>query len=527
MPFEGSGQSAGSRGGDARNGGSQQADADDAAAGFMKFSQFYRYLNGAYVDTVHNDELIEAAIVEMLGKLDPHSTYVSAEDMERVRESFYGSFSGIGVEYNILKDTIIVLNVIASGPSEGVGIRPNDRIIAVDGVSAIGTAQADVPGLLRGPKNSRVDLRIRRDGEPQPLDFTVIRDDIPLTSVDAAYLATPTTGYIKVNRFANNTYREVAEAYAGFGRVDALILDLRNNGGGLLDQAVELGNFFLPSGATIVSMEGMRMPPEIIKATRGGLFTEGKVVVLTNEASASGSEIVAGAVQDWDRGIIVGRPTFGKGLVQRQFPLSDGSALRLTIARYHTPSGRVIQRPYEQGQKDDYYEEFARQVNEGSYKVDSSAIYKTLRSGRTVYGGGGITPDIIVPVDTTGYSDYWAALVRRGVIVDYIIDYMAANRASLEARFPDFQRFVAGFEVDGAMIETLVGEAESKGIEPAPEELAVSEALIKTQLKSLVAQKLWGLNEYYYILNSVGDEIYNTALDVITRWDRYGNGISD
>lgn len=513
MPFYGNAQS---------NSNSQNdISIDDPLAGLQKLTQFYRYLNAAYVDTVHNSDLVESGIIDMLGKLDPHSTYVSAEELKKFMESFDGSFGGIGVEYNILKDTIIVLNVVAGGPSDKAGIRPNDRIIAVDGKSAIGTLQADVPALLRGPKNSKVNIRVRRDGEPQPLDFTVTRDDIPLNTVDAAYLVNPTTGYIKVSRFANNTFREVAEAYASFGKVDGIILDLRNNGGGLLEQAVELSNFFLKKDVEIVSMEGMRIPKEDFTASRDGLFTEGKVVILTNEASASASEIVAGAIQDWDRGIIIGRPTFGKGLVQRQLPLIDGSAIRLTVARYHTPTGRMIQRPYEEGKKDDYYEEFIRRINEGDYIVDSSLVYKTLRTGRTVYGGGGITPDIIVQMDTTHYSDYWASLVRRGVIIDYIIDYMAANRQSLESKFPTFEKFASGFEVDNAMMESLVADAQRKGIPPSPEQLAISESVIKSQLKALIAQKLWGMNEYYHISNMSGDEIYDKAVEVITNWEGY------
>ena len=322
----------------------ETASPDDPMLQLQKLNQFYRYLNGTYVDTVHNDALVEKAIREMLLQLDPHSTYLTAEEMKGVKEVFDGSFSGIGIEFNVLSDTVIVVNVIAGGPSEKVGLLPNDRIVKADGKNIVGTKQLDVPKILRGPKGTRVDLEVVRHGEKAPLEFSIIRDNIPINTIDAAYKVDPSTGYIRVNRFANNTYKEFLEAYQKLGPLDALILDLRSNGGGLLDQAIDLSNFFLPAGSLIVSTEGLRVPPGEARATADGPFTTGKVIVLTNETSASGSEIVAGALQDWDRALVLGRRTFGKGLVQRQFPLVDGSAIRLTVARYHTPTGRVIQR---------------------------------------------------------------------------------------------------------------------------------------------------------------------------------------
>ena len=370
---------------------SAQNDAkDDPAGNLQKFQQFYRYLNGAYVDTVHNNELVESAIREVLLQLDPHSTYVSPEEMVEVKESFDGSFSGIGIEFNVLRDTIIVVNVISGGPAEQVGLLPNDRIVAVDGKSSVGIKQIDVPKLLRGPKGSRVETRIVRHGGGEPLDFTIVRDNIPINTVDAAYKVDPKTGYIRINRFANNTYKEFTDAVQKLGPMDALILDLRSNGGGLMGGAVQLSNFFLPEGSVIVSTEGMRVPPDRIVAKEDGPFTKGKVIVLINETSASASEIVSGAIQDWDRGLLIGRRTFGKGLVQRQFPLQDGSAVRLTVARYHTPTGRMIQRPYENGNLDAYYEDFNKRFEPGasdSVGGDTTQRFKTLRSGRTVYGG--------------------------------------------------------------------------------------------------------------------------------------------
>lgn len=321
----------------------------------LKFEQFFDYLNARYVDTLNNETLVEEAITGILSALDPHSSYSSAEEMKSITESFDGSFSGIGVEFDVINDTIIVVNTVAGGPAESVGILPNDRIVSVDGKSSVGVSRADVPKLLRGPKRSRVQLGIERRGEPDDLIFNVTRDDIPIHTIDAAYMAAPGIGYIRVNRFAGTTMQEFRQSFDGLGPLSALILDLRGNGGGLLDQAIEMSEFFLPAGSVIVSTEGRNVRNISYKSRRAGTFTEGRLVVLIDSSSASGSEIVAGAVQDWDRGVIIGQPSFGKGLVQQQIPLIDGSAVRITVARYHTPSGRVIQRPFENGDIEGYY----------------------------------------------------------------------------------------------------------------------------------------------------------------------------
>ena len=502
-----------------------KVDTDDPKVQMQKFMQFYSILNGAYVDTVKNEVLIEDAIKSVLQQLDPHSTYITAEEMVGIKESFDGSFSGIGVEFNVLNDTIIVVNVISGGPSESVGILPNDRIVAVDGKSVVGTKQLEVPKILRGPRGTRVDLGIVRKGEPEMLDFTVVRDNIPINTIDAAYKIDSHTGYIKVNRFANNTYSEFLEAYKKLGKIDALVLDLRNNGGGLLDQAIDLSNFFLPRGSVIVSTEGMRVPSDSVVAEEDGPFTTGKVIVLTNESSASGSEIVAGAIQDWDRGLIIGRRTFGKGLVQRQFPFQDGSAVRLTIARYHTPSGRVIQRPYQMGAKDAYYEEFEKRLSETDTGVeDSTKMYKTLRTGRTVYGGGGIFPDVYVQIDTTQYTPYWGNLVRKGVITEFVVDYMDHHRKELSDKYKNVDQLRDKFEIGDDIIDQLVALGTKRGVELNQEELLISKPKIKTQIKALIAQKLWDMGDYFYIVNPE-DEIYLKALDVLENWDSYSKGI--
>ena len=506
----------------------QDADRDNPMRNLQKFNDFYRYLNSTYVDTVHNADLVEKAIREVLLQLDPHSVYLTAEEMKEEKESFGGSFSGIGVEFNVLNDTIIVVNVIAGGPSEKAGVLPNDRIVEVNGTNVVGTRRADVPKILRGPKGSRVETKIIRHGEKEPFETTIIRDDIPINTVDAAYKMNDRTGYVKINRFASKTYQEFIEAVKGMGPIDALILDLRGNGGGLLDQAVLLSNYFLPQGSVIVSTEGMKMPADRIVTPADGAFTHGKVVVLVNENSASASEIVSGAIQDWDRGLIVGRRTFGKGLVQRQFPLSDGSAVRLTVSRYHTPTGRVIQRPFEKGNRDAYYEAFVRRFDEGavdSVDVDSMQMFKTLRSGRTVYGGGGIAPDIVVPIDTSGYTKYWSNLIRKGIVGDFVIDYMDRNRTALSARYPKAEKFAREYVVEQEVLDELVRAAEAAGVEFDAEEFEHSKKEIALQIKALIAQKLWGTNEFYLVYNAEDPEIVK-ALEVLDDWERYGSGIT-
>lgn len=505
----------------------QQADPDNPLVQLQKFNQFYRFLNSAYVDTVDNAKLVENAIREVLQQLDPHSSYLTAEEMVGVKETFTGSFSGIGIEYNILRDTIFVVNVIAGGPSESVGLLPNDRIVGVDGRNVVGSKQVEVPKMLRGPKGTRVELEVVRAGEKEPLAFSIIRDNISITTVDAAYKPTPATGYIRLNRFANNSYREVAEALAGFGPVEAVILDLRSNGGGLLDQAVHISNFFLPRGAVVVTTEGTHVSPERFACARNGEFPAGKVIILTNEFSASASEIVAGAVQDWDRGLVVGRRTFGKGLVQSQFPLNDGSAVRVTVARYHTPSGRAIQRPYEQGKGDEYRLDLVKRIDKDSTAsgVDSTQVYHTLRTGRTVYGGGGITPDVTVETDTLPYTKYWSGLLRQGILIEYVMTYMDQHRKQLERLYPTPAEFLADFEPDEAALQGLQAAAERKNIRPEGDDLARSGGLIARQLKALIAQKLWGMNEYFLVWNQA-DETYRKALEILDNWPEYSRGLA-
>ena len=428
---------------------------EDDARQFQKLAQVFRYLSGLYVDEVEMKPVVEGAITGMLEELDPHSAYIGAEEMKGVQESFDGEFSGIGVEFNVLRDTVIVVNTIAGGPAERVGVRANDRIVRIDTLDAVGMSRTDVPKHLRGKTGTKVGIDVVRHGTPGRLHFVIVRDKIPLNTVDASYLAGEGIGYIKVNRFGRTTMDEFTEAYRKLGRPEGLILDLRGNGGGLLEQAIGMAGFFLPRGAVIVSTEGRAVPAASFRAQTNGEDLKGRLVVLIDESSASASEIVAGAVQDWDRGVVVGRPSFGKGLVQRQIGLSDGSAVRITVARYHTPSGRVIQRPYEKGKRREYYLDHLRRYDDAARdSLDAAApAYRTLRTGRTVYGGGGIRPDILVEADTAGFSNYYGELIRRGIVADFVGDWLDGSRDSLSRRYASFEAFDAGYTPSDEVLE--------------------------------------------------------------------------
>ncbi len=490
----------------------------DPSQQLQKLVQFYRYLVGFYIDEVDSGQLVEDAIVKMLSDLDPHSTYINADEMKGVREDFDGSFSGIGVEFRVMDDTIRVVNTIAGGPSAEVGVMPNDRIITIDGQSVIGVEQSKVPSLLRGKEGTKVDIEIARHGELRPLGFTIVRRQIPITTVDAAYMITPKTAYIKVNRFARKTMEEFREAMESMPQAKQLILDLRGNGGGLIDPAIEMASYFLPKGSAVVSTEGRVIPTETYSARTDGKFLKGKVVVLIDETSASASEIVSGALQDWDRATIIGRPSFGKGLVQRQIPMVDGSAVRLTVARYHTPTGRVIQRPFEKGKREEYYANLMKRLT-GDYAVDSVALdtlpkYKTLIKGRTVYGGGGIMPDITTPIDTSDYTDYWAELSRRGVLAEYVVNHLDTHRAELQTQYATDDAFVAQFEVSDAMIEALAQFAEAKGITRRDEQLAISRDAIAEVIKGLIAQRLWNTTAYFKVINRSNPVVERALLEL-------------
>lgn len=499
----------------------------DDARQFQKLAQVFRYLSGLYVDEVEMKPVVEGAIKGMLEELDPHSAYIDAEEMKGVQESFEGEFSGIGVEFNVLRDTVIVVNTIAGGPAERVGVRANDRIVRIDTLDAVGFTRTDVPKYLRGKTGTKVEIDVVRHGTPGRLHFVIVRDKIPLNTVDASYLAGEGIGYIKVNRFGRTTMEEFTKAYRDLGKPQGLILDLRGNGGGLLEQAIEMAGFFLPRGAMIVSTEGRAVPASSFRAMSDGEDLRGRLVVLIDEASASASEIVAGAVQDWDRGVVVGRPSFGKGLVQRQIGLPDGSAVRITVARYHTPSGRVIQRPYEKGKRREYYLDHLRRYDDATRdSLDAAApAYRTLRTGRTVHGGGGIRPDILVEADTTGYSNYYAELIRRGIVSDFVGEWLDRSRDSLSRRYATFDAFDAGYTPSDAVLDSLTQLGEKRGVKFDAEGFAVSEALMRTQLKALAAQRLFGTGAYFRVVNPALSPAYARGMEILEAWDKLGQPV--
>ena len=495
-----------------------------------KFNKFYGLLSGAYVDEVDMQPLIEKAIESVLSELDPHSSYIPAKDMQRVQEQIDGEFSGIGVEFNVLRDTILVVNTIAGAPAESVGVRPGDRIVTIDGENAVGMKRADVPSKLRGKTGSKVRVGVVRHGTEGVLEFEITRNKIPNNTLDAAYEIAKGIGYVKINRFGRTTIDEFQRATSQLGKLNGLVLDLRGNGGGLLDQAIGLASHFLPEGSEVVSTEGRAVPPHVYRARKGGYFTKGAVVVLMDETSASASEIVAGALQDWDRGVIVGRPSFGKGLVQREVTLNDGSAVRLTIARYHTPTGRVIQRPYEKGKREEYYKAHRERLVASGKAADTVGLaelptYKTLRNGRTVHGGGGITPDVVIEPDTMEFTHYLVKITGKGVIAESLYEYLDTNRDALVVQYPTFEQFRDGFVVSDEMLKTITSKGAAKGVEMVHEEFLRSKSFMKRQFKALVARNLFSESAYYEILNSEGDSILNEGVRIVSEWNKLGKPI--
>ncbi len=491
-------------------------------APLQKLIQVYGYIERNYVDTVDMAPLADRAIEAMLEELDPHSAYVDSVEMASVEASFDGGFGGVGVEFNILRDTIIVVNTVAGGPAEQVGILPNDRIVRIDSMPAVGMTRGEVPKYLRGEKGTKVSVGVVRHGVAEPLTFTMTRGQIPLNTVDAAYMTLEGHGYIRINRFGHTTMSEFRDAWRGLGRPKSLVLDLRGNSGGLLGEAVQLAGFFLEKGSVVVSTEGRNSHPQKIYTRSDGEMLRGGVVVLVDEYSASASEIVAGALQDWDRGVVIGERTFGKGLVQRQIKLDDGSAVRVTTARYHIPSGRVIQRPYERGKRSEYYMEHLRPTGQDSLRGEA---YKTLRTGRTVYGGGGITPDISVEPDTAGYSNYYGELVRRGVIGEFVIEALDRHRAEWQELYPTFEAFDAGFAVNEDLLAELTALGERRGVKRDAAELEHSRGWIELQLKALIAQRMFDTTAYYRIVNAARDEAFRRGCDILNDWNRQGVAI--
>lgn len=485
---------------------------DAAVVQLQKLNRLYRHLYNSYVDSVDMAPLVESGIRAMLEELDPHSVYLDEKEMKSSQEVMEGEFSGIGVEYNILNDTIMVVNTVPQGPAEGVGLLPNDRIVKIDGENVVGVERSDVPPRLRGETGTVVSVSVVRRGVSEELNFSITRDKIPITTVDAAYKISKDAGYIKVNRFGRTTMQEFEQAMLQLGDVGTLVLDLSNNGGGLLDQAVGMAGYLIEQDSLVVSTEGRAIEPRYFYAEDGGRF-KGNLIVMINESSASGSEIVAGAVQDWDRGLLVGRSSFGKGLVQSQIPLGDGTAVRLTVARYHTPSGRIIQRPYERGHADEYHKahiERLRSAGEDSVAIRSK--FKTRRLGRDVYADGGIRPDIVVQSDTTQISDYMVKVVAKGVYNELLLGYLDRNREKLQNDYPTFERFEKEYSFPDEQMQRLVVLAEAKGVKYDAEGYELSRELMRTQLTAMVAQRLFSTSEYYRYINPRVNDSYKRVL---------------
>jgi carboxyl-terminal processing protease len=507
-----------------------------------KFSKALGYIDSYYVDSVNKEKLVEKAIVEMLKELDPHSVYISKEDVKKMNEPLEGSFEGIGVQFNIMNDTLLVVSPISGGPSEKVGILSGDRIVKIDteNVAGIGLTNEMVFDRLKGKKGTKVVVQIKRHGVKELLDFEIIRDKIPIYSLDAAYMVDEKNkvGYIKLNRFSATTMDEFKEGMAKLKNqgIENLILDLTDNGGGYLNMAFELADEFMENSQMIVYTEGLKNPRQDMRATSSGSFKQGRVVIMIDEGSASASEIVSGAIQDWDRGVLVGRRTFGKGLVQRPLNLPDGSAMRLTIARYYTPTGRLIQKSYEGG-TDAYHKDLVNRYNNGelsnedSIHFPDSLKYATLVNKRVVYGGGGIMPDIFVPIDTADYSDYYRDLIRKGIINQYVLQYMDKNRKSLENKYlgkkkdKDFSYFKENFEIDEDFLTGLLAHAEKEKLKFNEEEYNRSLNHLKINLKALVARDIFTVSEFYEIINET-DKVFLEAVKVIQDEELYNSKLA-
>ena len=483
-----------------------------------KFREIMNYVERNYVDDVDSEALVETAITNMLEQLDPHTVYISAKDIDLSRSQLEGKFDGIGIEFNIFKDTIYVVAPLSGGPSEKVGLMSGDKIITVDGetVAGIGITNRGVFDRLRGPKGTQVDIGIKRKGDSEMLDFEIIRDKIPQASVDVSYMINDEIGYVKVSRFSATTYDEFQVALRKLGQegMKKMILDLTGNPGGYMDRAVNMADEFISGDKMIVYTEGResRYDSEH-KAYREGAFEEIPLIVLIDQGSASASEIVAGAIQDNDRGLIVGRRSFGKGLVQMPINLRDGSELRLTISRYYTPSGRSIQKPYSDN-PDEYDEDlYARYengeaFNKDSIKVDESLKFQTTK-GRTVYGGGGIMPDIFVPLDTLGSSRYLTRLFTSNTIGEYVLAYYNKNKKKLEGMaYEDYRQ---DFEVSDSMLKDLVKLAKSNKVKYDADQYEASYDLIKLHLKAQIARRVWD-NEGFYPIYNQTHEILKEAL---------------
>jgi carboxyl-terminal processing protease len=499
--------------------------------GTFKFGRTLSLIDNFYVDSTNIDALTEKAIVEVLKNLDPHSTYISAKDVKEMNEPLNGNFEGIGVQFNVLRDSIIIVEPIVGGPSEKVGIKAGDRILTINNekVTGINITFTGVRSRLLGPKGTIVKVTVHRKGVPEILDFTIVRDKIPILSLDASYMLDKETGYIKLNKFAATTEKEFSDAITTLKKTNMknLVLDLRENGGGFMLAATQLAEKFFSDKKLLVYLVGRKTPRQDFTSAGNGILSSSRLVVLTDEGSASASEIFAGAMQDWDRGIIMGRRTFGKGLVQNGFYLTDGSMIRLTIARYYTPTARSIQRPYNEGY-DKYMENFYKRFTDGelmsadSSKLPDSLRYKTLVNKRIVYGGGGITPDVFVPADTSYVSAYFSKLIAKDILRSFSVEFYDKNRAVINSVYKSFDDFKTKFKFSPEDVKSFIAKAESEGVKFNEDQFNRSRDEILLRLKGYVSLNIWQISELYQIVNE-GDKVIDDALRLINDRKRYNS----
>lgn len=492
--------------------------------GTFKIARTFQLIDNFYVDSANLDMLTEKAIIEMLKNLDPHSTYISAKDVKEMNEPLNGNFEGIGIQFNLLRDSIIIVEPIAGGPSEKVGLRAGDRILTInkEKVTGIKMSTAGVRSRLMGAKGTKVDLTVFRKGEKDILDFTIIRDKIPIFSLDAAYMLEKETGYIKLNKFAATTEKEFSDAVDKLktSSMKNMVLDLRGNGGGYMLAATALADKFFPDQKLLVYLQGRKQPRQDYKSRGNGNLSSARLVILTDEGSASASEILTGAIQDWDRGVIMGRRTFGKGLVQNRFSLPDGSEIRLTIARYYTPAGRSIQSSYKEGY-DKYMESFFKRYTDGemmnadSVHFPDSLKSRTLVNKRVVYSGGGIMPDVFIAADTSYNTTYFRRLAGKNVLNTFTLEYYDKNRTMLTSKYKTFDDFKTNFQFTADDIKTFIAKGEAEDIKFNEEQFNTSKDEIMLILKGLVATNMWQSSEYFQIIN-VNDKVIEKALNIIS-----------
>ena len=498
---------------------------DDSPIRKLQFAEIA--ISNLYVDSVDEKKLVEDAIRGMLDKLDPHSSYMTPKEVKDANEPLNGNFEGIGVQFNMIEDTLLVIQPVTNGPSEKVGIIAGDRIVSVNdsAIAGVKMSKEEIMKRLRGPKGTKVKLGVIRQGIKDRLTFTVVRDKIPVKSVDAVYMIRPEIGYIRIGNFGATTHQEFLQGLKTLRDqgMQHLILDLQENGGGYLKAAVDIANEFLQRNDLIVYTVGRKVPRTEYKADGGGVFRQGKIVVLVDSYTASAAEIVTGAIQDQDRGIVVGRRTFGKGLVQRPLDMPDGSMIRLTIAHYYTPSGRCIQKPYTKGENRDYAMDVINRLKSGeltnadSIHFADSLKFETLKERRAVYGGGGIMPDEYIPLDTTVYTRFHRELTAKSIVLQHNLRYVDNHRKQLKKTWTSFEAFKQNYQVPQSLIDAIIKDGEKQNIKPKDQaELEKTLPHLRLQLKALIARDIWDMSEYYSIFNEE-NEMVKRALEVMAR----------